>query len=140
MPISLIAPPHTPFNERGDVNLGLIEPLAAHLARSRVSGVFVCGSTGEGSSLSVGERKDVSEAWVDASSKHGLDVIVHVGTNSQREAMELAAHSADLGVRAISSFAPSYFRPQSVDDLIGFFAPIADAAGDTPFYFYDIPA
>src|ERR1700739_2720975 len=35
--------------------------------------------------------------------------------------------------------APSYFKPQTVDDLLDFCAAIAAAAPALPFYFYHIP-
>lgn len=140
MPIDLIAPVHTPFDETGALNLNQIQPIAAHLAATGVSCVFVCGSTGEGMSLTVNERKEIADTWAEVALVHKLDVIVQVGANCQRDSMALAEHAAGLKVRSISAHAPSYFLPKSVDDLIEFFAPIAAAAEETPFYFYDIPA
>src|SRR5690606_29017550 len=102
-------------------------------------GVFICGSTGEGMSMTVEERKATAEAWADVAPGHDLEVIVQVGANSQRDAMELASHAANLKVRSISAHAPCYFLPKSVDDLIEFFVPVAKAAKGTPFYYYDIP-
>lgn len=139
MPIELIAPAYSPFDEAGNLKLGLVEPMAAHLSRTGVSGVFLCGSTGEGMSLTVGERKELAEVWSEVAPVHNLDVIVQVGANCQRDVVELAAHASKLGVRSISAHAPCYFLPKTVDDLIEFFVPVAAAAGTTPFYFYDIP-
>jgi N-acetylneuraminate lyase len=139
MPISLIAPPPTAFDDRGHIDLSQVDKFAAHLSHSGVSGVFLCGSTGEGMSLSVVERKEIAEAWTEVSRVHGLKVIAQVGANSQRDAVDLATHAAKIGVDAVSSLAPCYFRPSTVDQLIEFFTPIAAAANDTPFYFYDIP-
>lgn len=139
MPIKLIAPTHTPLDESGNLNLRVVEAQARHLAGSGVSGVFLCGSTGEGMSLTCDERKEVTEAWVELAALHELDIIVQVGANCQRDAIELANHAAKLGVRGISAHAPCYFLPKSVDDLIHFFVPIAEAAGSAAFYYYDIP-
>ncbi|QDU56990.1 dihydrodipicolinate synthase family protein [Aeoliella mucimassa] len=139
MPVSLIAPPPTLFNDQGQIDLRQLDKLAAHLSRSGVSGVFVCGSTGEGMSLSVRERMEITEAWAEAAPNHGLRTIAQVGANSQRDAIDLAAHAGSLGLDAISAHAPCYFRPKSVSELIGFFAPVAGAAPNTPFYYYDIP-
>lgn len=139
MPISLVAPPPTPFDEKGNIKLTQIDKLAAHLRRSGVTGVFLCGSTGEGMSLSIGERKEISEAWSEVAPAHELKTIAQIGANSQRDAIELARHAAGLELDAVSAHAPCYFRPKTVDQLISFFAPIANSAGDTPFYFYDIP-
>src|SRR5262249_52277339 len=66
-------------------------------------------------------------------------VFIHVGHNCQRDAIALAAHAQRIGAVATSAIAPSHFRPTNVDDLIEFLVPIAAAAPNIPFYFYDIP-
>lgn len=33
-----------------------------------------------------------------------------------------------------------FFKPLTVKDLIAFFAPIANAASDLPFYYYNMPS
>ncbi len=139
MPIRLISAPHTPFSTSGDLHVPAIARQAQLLAANGVAGVFIGGSTGEYSSLTVPERKQLAEAWVEAAQPLGIDVIVHVGHNAQRDAVELAQHAGSLPVKAVASLAPCYFKPQSVDDLIEFFTPVAGASLH-PFYFYDIPS
>lgn len=140
MPIKLIAAPHTPLNARGDLNLDVVRQQADHFVATGVSGVFVAGSTGEGHSLCVEERMAVTQQWASVGKQLGLTVIIQVGHNSQRDSIRLAAHAAEAGADAISAMAPCYFKPASVGDLIDFLAPIANAAGSLPFYFYDIPS
>lgn len=139
MPFRLIAAPHTPFHAGGELHPPAVALQARLLSQHGVAGVFIGGSTGEYASLTVAERKTLAEAWVDAAQPLGLDVIVHVGHNCQRDAIDLARHAGTLPVQAVASIAPGYFRPQHVDDLIDWFAPIA-AASLHPFYFYDIPS
>tara|TARA_R110002095_G_scaffold156646_1_gene136042 strand:+ start:2830 stop:3747 length:918 start_codon:yes stop_codon:yes gene_type:complete len=139
MPIKLVAPPHTPFTPQGELNLEVVELQAKYFFESGISGVFVCGSTGEGQSLSLKERMVLTERWVEAARPKGLEVIVQVGSNCQPDAVRLAAHALETGANSIASLAPSYFKPATVDDLIEFFEPIAKAAQPLPFYFYDIP-
>ncbi|MCA9203588.1 MAG: dihydrodipicolinate synthase family protein, partial [Planctomycetales bacterium] len=55
------------------------------------------------------------------------------------EAVVLARQAAQIGADAIAALAPSYFKPATVEQLIDFCEPLARAAGDTPFYYYDIP-
>lgn len=138
MPIELIAAPHAPCLPNGDINLAAVAKQAAHFQQTGVKGAFINGSTGEYSSLTLRERIALAEAWAEAGPRHGVDVIVHVGHNCQRDAAELARHAGTLPVKAVASIAPSYFKPQSPDDLIEFCRPIA-AACPLPFYFYDIP-
>ena len=53
----LIAAPHSPFDSAGDLNLAAVEAQAGVLAEGGVLGAFVCGSTGEGHSLTGDERR-----------------------------------------------------------------------------------
>lgn len=136
----LIAAPFTPMHEDGSLNLQVIEPYAEFLINKRcVTGVFICGTTGESVSLTTEERKAVVEKWIDAA-KGKLKVIVHVGGLSMPQCSELAAHAQASGADAIAAMAPCFFKPAAVDDLIGFFKPIAASASDLPFYYYNMPS
>jgi N-acetylneuraminate lyase len=140
MSFRLIAPPFTPLDSAGQLNLTGIEKYVEVLVSSQaIDGAFVAGSTGEGMSLTVAERQAVTERWVAAARSTKLEIIVQVGHNGQADAVQLAGHAAKVGAAAISASAPSYFKPATVDDLVDFLAPIAAAAGELPFYFYDIP-
>ena len=61
----LIAAPHTPMSADGALNLRIIDDQVRVLTEGGVSGAFVCGTTGEGLSLSTDERKQVAEKWVE---------------------------------------------------------------------------
>jgi len=135
----LIAAPFTPMKGDGSLNLDAVKSYADILVAQGVVGAFICGTTGEGFSMTVSERKAVAEAWVKAAEGR-LKVIVHVGHNCQADAAELAAHAQKCGADAIASIAPTFFRPSCVEDLVGFFAVVAAAAPDLPFYYYNMPA
>jgi N-acetylneuraminate lyase len=136
----LVAATHTPMREDGSLDLDVIERQAAHLAASPVTGVFICGSTGESHSLTLSERMRVAQRWSEVMDRRKLKLVVHVGHNCQEDARTLADHAQRIGADAISALAPCYYRPATVDDLVDFCAPIAGAAPALPFYFYDIPA
>ena len=135
----LIAAPHTPFHADGGLNLAVVKTQASYLAAAGVQGVFVGGSTGESHSLTVDERMKLAERWSDVARGTPLRLVVHVGHNCQRDACELARAAGRLRVNACAALAPSYFKPASTLDLANFLAPIAAAAPDLPFYYYDIP-
>lgn len=135
----LIAAPHTPFTPQGDLAEAVIPRQAALLIHNGVSGAFICGTTGEGASLTQSERRRVAEAWK-AASGNRIKVIVHVGHLSAGESRELARHAESIGVDAIAAIAPSFFRPSSVHDLVSWCASVASAAPTTPFYYYHMPA
>lgn len=137
--VRLIAAPHTPFDSRGDLRLEIVEKQVEHLLRHRVHGAFIGGSTGECQSLTLTERRQLTQRWVDVARGTSLKIIVHVGSNCLVDARELATQAEQCGVEAISAHAPAYFRPSGVDALVDCCAEVASAAPNTPFYFYDIP-
>jgi len=135
----LIAAPHTPMHADGSLNLDVIERQAQCLNDNGVKAVFVCGSTGEGISLSTSERMEVAERWKAVAGKT-LPILVQVGHHSLAEAGVLAEHAqGKVGARAIASLAPIYFKPRKIEDLVSFCAEVAAAAPDTPFYYYHQP-
>jgi N-acetylneuraminate lyase len=135
----LIAPPFTPMHGDGTLNLSPIPAYAKHLVATGVRGVFVGGTSGEGQSLSVDERIALVEAWGKTSERRQLELIVHIGHNTQSDAMRLAAHAQSVGADKIAMHGPTWFKSLSVGDLVDFCAPVAAAAPKLPFYLYDIP-
>ncbi len=135
----MVAASFTPFDAKGEVNFPVIGKYADWIARKQISGVFVCGTTGEFSSLTVAERKAILEEWVKAAAGR-FKVIAHVGSNCQKDSVELSAHAAAAGAYALASIAPSFFKPSTVADLVDFFAPMAAAAPELPFYYYNMPS
>ncbi|HEY9343401.1 MAG TPA: dihydrodipicolinate synthase family protein [Hanamia sp.] len=134
----MIAATFTPMNDSGDLNLEQISTMVNRLIRQRVKGIYVCGSTGEGPSLTSKERKTLAEAFVQAADKR-ISVLVHVGHNSIAEAKDLASHAQKIGADYISSVPPSYFKINSVPALVNCLAEIASGAPELPFYYYNIP-
>ena len=135
----LIAATLTPFSHSGEVNLAGIAPMVEFLIGNGIKGMYVCGSTGEGMSLSTTERKAVTEEFVNAASGR-IPVIAQVGHNSLAEARDLAAHAAAAGVDIVSATCPSYFKASDNKALTRCVAEIASAAPDLPFYYYHIPS
>jgi N-acetylneuraminate lyase len=136
----LIAATPTPFDRTGEVNLTVIEWQAQALLASGVRAAFVCGSTGECHSLTVGERQAIAQRWRDVVRGTELRLIVHVGSNCLADAEQLARHAQQIQADAVAALSPSYFKPGSVAVLVAAMAKIAGQAERTPFYFYDIPS
>jgi N-acetylneuraminate lyase len=139
-PFRLIAPPHTPMHADGRLNLAVVDKQAKLFSGFGIDAVFVAGSTGEGQSLTTSERMALTESWITAGTRHELPVIVHVGHNAQAEACRMASHACKAGATAVSALCSYYFKPTSVAELVDYCRPIAEAAGECPFYYYHIPA
>jgi len=137
----LIAAPFTPMLADGLLDLPTIDRLYAKLVADGVVGAFVCGTTGEGMSLSVAERKAVAERWRSAApAGSAFRLIVHVGAQALPDAQELAAHGRAIGVDAIAAVSPSFNKPATADDAAAFAAAVAKAAPGVPYYHYHIPS
>jgi N-acetylneuraminate lyase len=135
----LIAAAYTPMHADGSLNLDATAAIVDHLAAAGVTGLYVCGSTGEGPSLTCQERRAVAESYVRAA-RGRLPVIVQVGHNSLAESRQLAEHARRICADAVSAAPPSYYEIASVSVLVDCMAEIAAASGDLPFYYYHIPA
>jgi N-acetylneuraminate lyase len=134
----LIAATHTALHADGSLNLDTIERQFQSLVASGANGAFVAGTTGESVSLTTQERMQIAERWCIVAGGH-MPVIVHVGDNSLPRCQELARHAQGVGADAIACMAPSFFKPESVQDLVSFCAEVASAAPRLPFYFYHTP-
>jgi N-acetylneuraminate lyase len=135
----LVAAPFTPFRPDGEVALDTIARQAAMLVHNGVTGAFVCGTTGEGQSLTIEERKQIVSAWR-AAAPPSLKLVVHVGHLSLPVSCALARHAQEAGVDAIATIAPSFFKPAGAPELVAWCRQVAAAAPKLPFYYYHMPA
>ncbi len=135
----LIAAPFTPMTSAGDIHLEGISAIVEHLIKDGVRGAFVCGSTGESSSLTTAERIAVNRAFV-AAARGRLAIVTHVGHTSVRESQALAADAQTAGAMGIAALSPYYFKPADVDTLVEVCRDVASAAPKLPFYYYQIPS
>jgi N-acetylneuraminate lyase len=133
-----IVAPFTPFTKSGELNLPVIEDYYKLVVKNGIDGVFVCGTTGEGYSLTIDERKAVAEKWIDVA-KGKIKVIVHTGTTGIENSKELAKHAQSAGAWGIATMNPVFFKPPGVEELVQYCKEIADSAPELPFYFYHIP-
>jgi N-acetylneuraminate lyase len=136
----LIAAPFTPMTTDGSINVSQIPGYYQFLKANNVTGAFICGSTGEGVSLTTKEKMAVAEAWA-ACTGHDDDfkVMMFLGGTSIADCRELAIHAKKIGLSAISFTSPFYFKPASVEILAKACIEVASAVPDMPFYYYHIP-
>ena len=134
----LVAATMTPMTDDGELNLDVIGTYAEFVVRNGMAGIFVCGSSGEGMSLSVPERMDVAERWRETLDDQ-VKVIVHVGHASLADSRTLAEHARKIGADAVGAIGPIYHKAATVADLADHCALIAAACPELPFYYYHIP-
>ncbi len=135
----LVAAPFTPMLPDRTIDLDAIESYANWLKTNGIVGAFICGSTGEGMSLTIIERQKMAERWM-AVAPQGLRVIVHVGHTTLADCRTLAAHAAKIGADSISCLAPFYYKANGIAGLVDWCEQVASAAPGLPFYYYHIPS
>ncbi|WP_290172355.1 dihydrodipicolinate synthase family protein [uncultured Dubosiella sp.] len=125
------------LDENGNVDENGVQALTRYFIDKGVKGIYVNGSSGECIYLTVPERKKVLENVMKANDG-SLTVIAHVACNSTEESKELARHAEALGVDAIASIPPIYFKlPEHA--IAKYWNDISDAAPNTDFIIYNIP-
>ena len=116
----------------------LEDVFAEHLAslyRARIRGVYVCGSTGDGKRMRLDDRKRAAQIAVEVSKEFGGKVLLHVGAETTRDAVELSEHGAEAGVDIVSSLVPNNC---SHSDILSYYTDIAKASS-LPILAYHIP-
>jgi len=136
----LIAAPFVPLSEKDEVMFDKIPEYFSFLEKNNVVGAFINGSTGEGVSLSQGEKRKLAECWAElGKDSKRVKIINLVGGTSYKECIENAQHSAENGIDAIAILSPYYFKPSGARQLAEFCAIIAESVPQMPVYFYHIP-
>lgn len=126
----------TPFDERGELDLGEARRLARWLVDRGNDGLVVAGSTGEGQTLDARERADLWRAIKDAVGNDAV-VVANAGTNSTRESVAAVEQAASAGVDAILAVVPYYNKPTQ-SGMLAHFGAIAQAT-QLPVVVYNIP-
>ena len=125
------------YDKEGNIDTNAVRALTRYMIEKGVHGLYVGGSSGECIYQSVAERKLVLE-HVMAEAKGKIVIIAHVACNNTADSRELAAHAESLGVDAIASIPPIYFKLPN-HAIAKYWNDISDAAPNTDFIIYNIP-
>jgi 4-hydroxy-tetrahydrodipicolinate synthase len=126
----------TPFDERGELDLGATEAVVERFIEAGVSGISPLGSTGEATHLTFEERKRFAEEVVRIVGGR-VPLVVGVGTSGTRETVELARHAEGAGADAALVVSPSYWKVGE-EALFRHFATVAGSVG-IPVVIYNLP-
>ena len=125
------------YDANGAVSVEGIKTLTKWFIDQGVNGLYVGGSSGECIYQSKEERKAVLEAVMEVA-KGKITIIAHIACNNTADSCELAAHAESLGVDAIASIPPIYFKlpPYAIAK---YWNDMSAAAPNTEFIIYNIP-
>lgn len=126
----------TPF-KNGSVDEKAFRDLVEWQIAEGTNGLVPVGTTGESPTLSHEEHKAVV-SWCVDQARGRVPVIAGAGSNSTREAIELAQHAESAGADAVLIVTPYYNKPTQ-EGLYQHFKAINDAIG-IPIIIYNIPA
>ena len=125
------------YDDQGEISPQRVRALVEYFLVKGVQGLYVNGSSGECIYQSVADRKLILEE-VMAAAKGKLTIIAHVACNNTKDSMELARHAESLGVDAIATIPPIYFRLPEYS-IAQYWNAISAAAPHTDFVIYNIP-
>lgn len=125
----------TPF-KNGAVDERAFRDLVSWQIAEGSSGMVPVGTTGESPTLSHDEHRQVVEWCVDEA-RGRVPVIAGAGSNSTREAVELAKHAEKAGADAVLVVTPYYNKPTQ-EGMYQHFKAVNDAIG-LPIFIYNIP-
>ena len=130
----------TPLDASGGVDHGMMVTHAKSLLARGVDGVAPFGTTGEGQSFSLAERR----AGVDALLAAGIPsekVVAATGCAALPETIALTRHGVESGCAACLVLPPFFWKDASDDGLFAWYAQAIEAVGDSRLriYLYHIP-
>jgi 4-hydroxy-tetrahydrodipicolinate synthase len=125
----------TPF-KNGGLDEAAFRGLVDWQIAEGTNGLVPVGTTGESPTVSHDEHKQVVE-WCVEQAKGRVPVIAGAGSNSTKEAIELAQHAEKAGASAVLVVTPYYNKPTQ-EGMYQHFKAINDAIG-IPIIIYNIP-
>lgn len=127
----------TPFNEDGEIDYDVFSRLIEFQIKNKTDAIIVCGTTGEGSTLTVEERLRLFKLAVKQVSGR-VPVIAGTGSNSTSFSAELMKEAEKCGIDAHLSVTP-YYNKASQDGIIAHYYKLADT-GSKPVIVYNVPS
>lgn len=126
----------TPFTSDLRVDWPALRRLIDWHIASGTAGIVIAGTTGECSTLSHAEHRDLLAAAVEHAAGR-THIMAGVGANSTAEAVALARFAADCGADSLLSVVPYYNKPTQ-QGLVAHFSVQADAT-DLSLVVYNVP-
>jgi 4-hydroxy-tetrahydrodipicolinate synthase len=126
----------TPFDEDLKVDYGTYASLVERQVAGGSHGVVVTGTSGEPSSLTVGERAELVRVAVQASAGR-LPIVAATGSESLAATAELTRQAQAAGADAVLVVTPYYSAPPQ-RGLVQYFAEVGRNT-DLPLLIYHIP-
>ena len=123
-------------NENMEVNFDKLEELINFHVDNGTDAIIIAGTTGESSTLSMEEHREVIRAAVQFT-KGRIPVVAGTGSNSTKTAIQLTTEAEEDGADAALIVTP-YYNKASQQGLIKHYSAIADSTR-LPIILYNVP-
>lgn len=127
----------TPFDKENKVDYAKFASLIEWQIAEGINAIVVCGTTGEGSTLTDEEHRDTLKFAVDYINGR-VPVIAGTGSNDTDYAIDMTKFACDIGADAMLVVTP-YYNKATQKGLIKSFEAIADAS-TKPVILYNVPS
>ncbi len=126
----------TPFDHEG-IDFGSLDLMLRKQLDAKIPALVICGTTGEGSTLS---KEEKAQLWMHC--VHYADgackIIAGIGTNNTQAAVDLAQTAERCGVDGLLAVTP-YYNKCTQEGLIAHYLAIAKAS-TLPLITYNVPS
>lgn len=126
----------TPFTEDG-VNFEKLKELLEWHIKEGTDSIIICGTTGEATTMTLNEKKEVIKFTVDTVNKR-IPVIAGTGSNCTASSISMSKWAESIGVDGLLVITP-YYNKTNKAGLIKHFE-IIDASVNTPIILYNVPS
>lgn len=127
----------TPFNEDGSVDFQGAVKLGRHLLEHGSDGLVICGTTGEGITISDDDKFKLFEVMVKELKGLGT-LIANTGSNDTLQSAAFTARVSTLDLDGIMAVVPYYNKPNN-DGCYIHFKTIAEST-NLPIILYNVPS
>ncbi len=127
----------TPFQQSGSIDLIALEKLVEHQIKGGIDYLVVLGTTGEGSTLSKEEKKQIFSA-VNQFTKGRISLVAGIGGNDTQGVIDSFSSYDLTGYSAILSVSPYYSKPNN-EGLYQHYKAISEAS-PLPIIMYNVPS
>ena len=126
----------TPFTENG-INYIEFGKLIDDQIQNEIDAIIVCGTTGESSTMSEEEKKEIIKYSINKIDKR-TKVIIGTGSNNTKTAVEISKYAEQEGADALLIVTP-YYNKTTQSGLIAHYKKIAENV-NIPIIVYSVPS
>ncbi len=121
----------TPFDRSGNIDFNALDKILKMQISAGISGLIVCGTTGEAATLSIEEKISLFEFV--KSKCENIDIVAGTGTNNTAETVKQTKAAINAGINKVLIVTPYYNKP-SCAGLIRHYSEVSQTGAGIVLY------